>query len=383
MPRPRKRKRIAVITGTRAEYGLLGSTLDAIGATHGLELHLLVTGMHLLKRFGYTVREIAADGRPIAARVPMQRGDDSPTDQAEGLARGVAGMSRYLAKANIDVVLALGDRIEALAGALAAVTTGRALAHVHGGDVAPGDADDSIRHAITKLAHIHLAATRQSARRIIRMGERPEYVHVVGAPGLDRLHQVLGNRKATKRPGRSKTALVIQHAHGRSPAVEQRVAADVLRATADAGLRRVIIYPNSDRGHSGVLRAIDASLKLANNGDMTVHHSMPRDAFLNALIEAAVLIGNSSAGIIEAPLAGTPTVDVGERQQGREPGGASVLHAGENYASIRSTLTRALRRRPKRGGQTVYGDGHAGQRIASILQEVQITPALLRKRIRY
>jgi UDP-hydrolysing UDP-N-acetyl-D-glucosamine 2-epimerase len=380
--RLRKRKRIAVVTGTRAEYGLLCSSLAAIDAARRLDLHLIVCGMHLLKSFGDTVRDIAADGWPIAARVPMQRGDDGATDQAEGLARGVSGMSRYFAKADIDVALVLGDRIEALAGALAAVTTGRAVAHVHGGDVALGDADDSIRHAITKLAHIHLAATTQSARRIIRLGEHPECVHCVGAPGLDRLHQLVRDHEATA-PGHAKTALVIQHAHGRSPAVECRVAEALLQATAAAGLKRVIVYPNTDRGHSGVLRAIAAHVKHARSGDVTVRRSLPRDAFLNALMEADVLVGNSSAGIIEAPLAGTPTVDVGDRQAGRQPGGSSVLHATEDGDSIRAAIARALRRRPKRGGRTVYGDGHAGERIGVILEETEIGPALLRKRIRY
>lgn len=377
--RGRRRKRIAVVTGTRAEYGLLQSTLEAMRGTRGLDVRLIVAGMHLLPAFGRTERQIAADGWPIAARVRMQRGDDSPCDQAEGLGRGVAGIGRYLVAADVDVVLVLGDRIEALAGALAGVTTGRIVAHVHGGDVAPGDFDDSLRHAITKLAHVHFPATRQAARRIVRMGERAEHVHCVGAPGLDRLRALIEVAGA----GNAQQAIVIQHACGRPPQVERRVAARVLRAVAAAGLRRLIIWPNSDRGHRGVVAAIREHERRSRAGEVLVHKSVPRDAFLAELIAARVLVGNSSAGIIEAPFAGTASVDVGARQEGRQPGGPSVVRVGERYEEIVAGLRAALRKRPTTGRAGVYGDGTAGARIARWLAELDIMPALICKRISY
>lgn len=381
MARRPRRKRVAVVTGSRAEYGLLTSTLAAIEDSPRLELQLVVTGMHLLSRFGRTIREIEADGWRIAARVPMQRGDDAVTDQAQGLGRGVAGLARAVERLGSDVVLVLGDRIEAMAAALAAVTTGRAVAHIHGGDVAPGDFDDSLRHAITKLAHMHLAATRDAARRIVRLGERADRVHVVGAPGLDRLRELLRGR--ARRGARSGTALVVHHAYGRDAAREQAVATNVLRAVADAGLRRVIVYPNSDRGHSGVLRAIERHAAAARNGDVRLHRSLPRDAFLDALLAADVLVGNSSAGVIEAPFAGTPSVNVGQRQRGRMPGGPSVIHAPEQRAAVRAAIAAALRKRPRAGASRVYGDGQAGRRIAAVLERQEVTPELLRKRIAY
>jgi UDP-hydrolysing UDP-N-acetyl-D-glucosamine 2-epimerase len=184
----RERKRVAVITGTRAEYGLLKSPIAAIATHPRLELQLVVTGMHLLRKFGHTIDDIRADGWRIAARVPMQSGRDDST--------GVAGIARFIEQAGTDIVVVLGDRIEAMAGALAAVTTGRVLAHIHGGDVALGDFDESLRHAITKLAHVHLTATRQSMRRVVRMGESPEHVHCVGAPGLDRLREIITEMRA-------------------------------------------------------------------------------------------------------------------------------------------------------------------------------------------
>lgn len=390
-PRSTARRRIAVVTGTRAEYGLLTSVLRAIRAEPALRLQLVATGMHLLRKFGHTVDDIRRDGWRIAACVPMQAGTDGAIDQAVGLGRGVAGIARFLQRARTDVVVVLGDRIEAMAGALAAVTTGRVLAHIHGGDVAPGDFDDSLRHAITKLAHVHFAATRAAARRIVRLGEAAGRVHLVGAVGLDRLRELLADGPARRpAPGRGQDgpagrpfALVVYHAWGRPAAVEERTVAGLLRAVADAGLRRRIVYPNSDRGHAGVLRAIERHRRAHGPRDVEVVRSLPRDDFLRALIAAEVLVGNSSSGLIEAPLAGTPAVNVGGRQAGRQAGGPAVLHAADRYEAIRAALERARalpRRRPRR---TVYGDGRAGVRIARHLATLPLGPDLARKVITY
>lgn len=379
--RARNRRRIAVVTGTRAEYGLLTSAMQAVQAHSRLRLQLVVTGIHLLRKFGHTVDNIVRDGWHIDARVPMQAGDDRPLDQARGLARGVAGIAAFLERVRSDVVVVLGDRIEALAGALAGVTTGRIVAHLHGGDVAPGDFDDSLRHAITKLAHVHLAATRQAARRIVRLGEDAERVHVVGAPGLDRLRELL---RAEPRPsGHSGTALVVYHAHGRPPETEARTMHAILRAVAAAGLRRVIVYPNTDRGHRGVVAAIEEHRRRHGTRDVSVLRSLPRDDYLRTLMRADVLIGNSSSGVIEAPLAGTPTVNVGIRQAGREPGGPAVIAVGERETDIRAGLRAALRKRPRAGGRNVYGDGRAGERVAGILAGLRLSDALRRKVIAY
>ena len=390
------RRRVAVITGTRAEYGLLKSTLAAIKTHPRLTLQLVVTGMHLLREFGHTVDDIVRDGWRIDARVRMQAGSDDPLDQAGGLSRGVHGIARFLEGAKADIVVVLGDRIEAMAGALAAVTTGRVLAHIHGGDVAPGDFDDSLRHAITKLAHVHLVATRDAARRVLRLGESPERVHVVGAPGLDRLRELLGcSGRAPYRPASAHgpkpllkssgtpAALVLYHARGRPAAVEASTMETLLRAVASLGLRRLILYPNTDRGHRGVLRAIERHRRQSPPPDVQVFPSLPRDDYLHALSDAAVLAGNSSSGIIEAPLAGTPSVDVGPRQAGRQPGGPSVIHCGESEAAIRQAVQRALGMRWRSGEGSVYGDGRSGPRIAHILAELPLSSEFARKVIAY
>ncbi|RJP33170.1 MAG: hypothetical protein C4547_12670 [Phycisphaerales bacterium] len=437
--------RIAVVTGTRAEYGLLRPVMRAIAQRRELQLGVIATGMHLLKKFGLTVRQIETDRWPILARVRMQKGDDDPLDQARGLSRGVAGIAEALQAWDDHVVLVLGDRIEALAGALAGTATGRIVAHIHGGDVAPGDFDDPQRHAITKLAHVHFAATKTAARRITRMGEEPWRVHVVGAPGLDDLVELAMCLRAASRrapdsrssitlpastgsstrtqdaaaslgpvgsslaeagtsspfarqsrgapprglkprgsPGSADSfALVIQHAYGRSRVVERRVAAMVLDAVAAGGLRRVVVYPNSDRGHTGVIDAIEAHAQRSPAGSVEVHRSMPRDAFLRALIGARLVIGNSSCGIIEAASAGTPSVNVGDRQRGREKAGRCVIDADESPVAIRRAIAAALRLRPRPGRTTVYGDGRAGTRIAEILASLTSDEALRQKRMSY
>ena len=377
----RRRRRVAVVTGTRAEYGLLGSPMRAIAGHPGLGLQLVVAGMHLLEKFGHTVDDITNDGWRIAVRVPMQFGDDQRLDQSKGLARGLAGMARFFVRAGTDVVVVLGDRIEAMAGALAGTTTGCVVAHIHGGDVAPGDLDEGLRHAITKLAHIHLAATGQAVRRIVRLGERPEHVHNVGAPGLDRLFEVLGDR-ARSSPGKQPWALVAQHPTGRSPQRERRTMSAILRAVADHRLRPVVIYPNSDRGHSGIIAAIQAAASRAG-ADLRVERSLPRDDYLRLLADVPVLVGNSSSGIIEAASAGTPAVNVGDRQAGRQRNGRSVIDCGETRDQIQAAIGKALRRRPRLGGSSCYGQGGAGQRMADILARTRINQALRRKRITY
>ena len=373
---PRTR-RIAVVTGSRAEYGLLRSTMAAIKKHRDLKLQVVVTGMHLLGKFGRSVNQIVGDGWRVDARVKMQTGDDGALDQAAGLARGVSGIARFLEQGKTDVVVVLGDRIEAMAGALAAVTTGRLVAHIHGGDLAPGDFDDSLRHAITKLAHLHLAATRAACRRITRMGEEPERVHLVGAPGLDRLTHSIKQMKGSKRPNGG--ALIVHHPCGRNPASERRVMNAVLRAVGEAEFTQTIVYPNSDRGHTGIIEAIEAHRRRAPDGSVRVVRSLDHDTYLGMLIDAKVLVGNSSSGIIEAPAAGTPSVNVGSRQRGREPGGRSVISADESLSSIRDAVHKAMRKRPIMGRPTVYCDGRAGSRIAELLATIPLNDGFRRK----
>ena len=370
-------RRVAVVTGTRAEYGLLRSTMKALADCKGVELQLVVTGSHLLRKFGHTIDEIVADGWNIDARVPMQKGTDDVLDQAQALARGVAGIARYLARAQTDIIVVLGDRIEAMAGALAATTTGKILTHVHGGDRAAGDFDDALRHSISKLAHLHFPATQEAADRINRMGEAAWRVRVVGAPGLDRIRVLV---KSKEKPANHvpRRALIVQHPCGRSHRVEQHVTQNVLEAVRLERLEALCLYPNTDRGHRGVLDAITAHAS-RENGRFEIRRSLPRDEFILAMRDADVLVGNSSSGIIEAAYVGTPAVNVGPRQNGRQTSGRSVIHSKETLPAIRAALQEALRVQCVKDKANVFGDGRAGLRIARALARVRLTEQLYRK----
>jgi len=343
-----------------------------------VRLQLVVTGMHLLKKFGHTIDQVRADGWRVDAAVAMQRGDDAPGDQAYGLSRGVKGIADFLLRAKSDVVVVLGDRIEAMAGALAGVLTGCVVAHIHGGDAAPGDFDDTLRHGITKLAHVHFPATTASAKRILRMGEPRRRVFVVGAPGLDGIRGILDNARGTRSlmemqaPVRWGSVVVLQHPCGRPAAKEREVMATVLAEIRRTGLRCMFVHPNSDRGHGGILQAIAAYKRSVASDCVMELPTLPRDAFLIALRCCDALVGNSSSGIIEAPFLGVPVVNVGARQKGRERGGPGVVDAGETAISIRRALGSALRMRLKPGQRTPYGDGSAGDRIAQTLATVSL-----------
>ncbi|MCK6440140.1 MAG: UDP-N-acetylglucosamine 2-epimerase, partial [Planctomycetes bacterium] len=190
------KRRIAVITGTRAEYGLLRSTINALQKHNNVEMQLVVTGMHLLKRYGFTMKLITDDGVPIAAEVPiMEERDDDRKAMATTVSRGIKEMSAVFQKLDPEIVLVLGDRVETFGAGVAAALTGRVLAHIHGGDVTRGGYDESMRHALTKFAHIHFPATPGAMKRILQMGEEPAHVHLTGAPGVDEL---LGADRASK-----------------------------------------------------------------------------------------------------------------------------------------------------------------------------------------
>ncbi len=380
-----RRKRIAVITGTRAEYGLLRSLLRAVDGHPRLSLRVIATGSHLLRAFGATAKEITRDGFTIAARVRLQDGGDDAAREAEGVGRAVAGLAKAFTRLDPDVVVVLGDRVEAMAGALATVCSRRILAHIHGGDVAPGDIDDSLRHAITKLAHVHFPATRQSARRIERLGEEAERIHPVGSLAMDELRGVAEPsptwlRRRLRPADGQPYALVVLHPIGDRPPVERQRMRATLAAVEGAGLWPVVVHPNSDPGRSGIVAAID---RYHAAHRISTFRSLPRSDYLRALIGARVLVGNSSSGIIESGPAGTPAVNIGPRQAGRQRCGPSVLDCPYEQSEISRTLTAALEQRRPRRHTGVYGDGRAGERIADALAGLALTKSLRRKQIRY
>lgn len=354
-------RRIVVITGTRAEYGILEPVLDAIDAHAGLELKLVVTGTHLI------TNSIDDIDRPIAARVPMQVKDakSSRAEDVQALSRGVSGFGEVFGTLSPDIVVLLGDRIEAVAGALAGQVGGHQVAHLHGGDRAEGVADEAMRHAISKLAHLHFAATAQSRDRLIRMGEHADHVYNTGSPAVDGLAGVVPADDAPD-------LILMQHPIGEAIETEQRWMDATLNATADYS--RMVLSPNHDPGREGIVQAI------ADHGLTPIDH-LPRAGFLAMLAGARAIVGNSSAGLIEAAVLGTPAVNVGSRQGGRERP-ASVMDADYTEQSLADALCQALLL-DTTYCQHPYGDGQAGARIADLLASLDLDSIPLRKRNAY
>ena len=305
---PRKRT-ICFVTGTRAEFGLMESTLRTIEKKSRLQI--VVTGMHLSRRHGKSLDAIREAGWKIDAIVPW-RDSDQPIALAESTGTAVAQLARAFSKLKPDIVLVVGDRVEAFAAASAAHLSGIIVAHVHGGDRALGQVDDALRHAITKLAHIHFPATRKSAERIKKMGEQGWRIHRVGSPGIDGIVERAGG---IARTSREPFGLIVLHPAEANERKEFAHADMIYRVARDVFPKLVVIYPNNDPGSAGILRCWKA---YAGDANAAFHANVSRDIFLGLLRDAAVLIGNSSSGIIEAASFGTPVVDIGPRQEGRE-----------------------------------------------------------------
>jgi GDP/UDP-N,N'-diacetylbacillosamine 2-epimerase (hydrolysing) len=380
-------RKIAVITGTRAEYGIFKSVLKEIEADPRLDLSLIVIGMHLSAEFGYTVKEIEKDGFKIDAKINVLHREDTKAAMVRSIGKSMIETADAIEKIKPDFLLVLGDRSEMLVGAVSATYMGIPIAHIHGGDIS-GNVDEPVRHAITKLAHVHFAATKESADRIIKMGEEPWRIHVVGAPGLD---FILND----KTPAPEKTAakydldlsepvlLVVQH----SVVTEADEAPSQIRETLEAikelGCQTVLIYPNADAGGR---RMIEVIKEYEQYRLIKTFRSVPHEDFLGLMKVASVMVGNSSSGIIEAPPFGLPVVNIGTRQAGRQRA-ENVIDVDYDKEEIKRAVQKALcdeefREKVKRS-KNFYGDGKAGKRIAKILSEIKIDKKLLEKRMTY
>jgi UDP-N-acetylglucosamine 2-epimerase (non-hydrolysing)/GDP/UDP-N,N'-diacetylbacillosamine 2-epimerase (hydrolysing) len=384
-PKPSAIRKICFVTGTRAEFGLMQKTLRAIQDHPQLHLQLIVTGMHLDPAHGKTVNEIRKQCWRIDAAVPWKPAGNDLRKLAEQSGLATARLAGAYSKLNPDIVLVVGDRVEAFAAATAAHLSGKIIAHVHGGDRALGQVDDALRHAITKLSHIHFPATQESAQRIAKLGEEKWRIRCVGSPGIDGITREALAQPALEKmigaavPGRY--ALLVLHPTQPDNTIEQRRASMLLQACIDAGFARIIVVaPNNDPGSEGIIRAI----MRARSPLISTYQNLARGAFLGLMRDAALLIGNSSSGIIEAASFGTPVVDIGPRQAGRE--------RGPNVISVpfeRSAIRRALKRLWNQGNprrfprNNIYGAGNTARRIASALAAVPLDGKIRRKLIAY
>jgi UDP-hydrolysing UDP-N-acetyl-D-glucosamine 2-epimerase len=382
---PAMKRAIGVVTVARSDYGHLVPLLEALRAAPGVSLQLYVAGGHLASRFGHTVDAIEADGWPITDRVEMTAISDTAADVAEAAGRGLAGFARAFARGRPDVVVLLGDRLEMLSAAVAALPLTIPVAHLHGGEVTEGAMDEQARHAITKLAHLHFPAAAPYAQRILRMGEEPWRVHCLGAPGLDRLERLarLSRNELSRRVGlplRRPTLLVTFHPATLEPGETENQVEELSAALEAVAGDVVITYPGADTGYGAVIRCLEA-LAASRPGTRVVP-ALGEDGYCSLLREADVMVGNSSSGLIEAPSFRLPVVNVGIRQRGRLRA-ANVIDVGIGRAEILAGIRHALDpafRQSLVGLVNPFGDGHTAPRIARVLAEVELGPRLLQKR---
>lgn len=340
-------RRIAVVTGTRADYGLLRWVMSEIDARDGLELEIIATGSHLSDAFGATVSAIEDDGFRVTERVEILDDDDSARGTVQAMARAVSGLGDALIRLDPDLVVLLGDRYEILAAAQAALVLGIPIAHLAGGELTEGAFDDAIRHAVTKMSQLHFPAAGEYRDRIIQLGEEPGRVVDVGATGLDNFERLpLLDRAALaadlgvawdERP----LAAVTFHPETLARQSAQEALAPLFEVLGgDDGLQVVITKANADTGGREINAAIDAFVA-EHPGRVSAYSSLGQRRYLSLLLAADVVVGNSSSGIIEAPVAGTPTVNIGARQQGRLRA-PSIIDVENTPAAIRDGIDRAL-----------------------------------------
>lgn len=337
-------KRILIATGTRADWGLLSPVAREL-RRRGLDVSVLATNMHLDPRYGSTIDEIRADGFEPAACVPLPEGD-SPCDRAGAMGVCTAGTADALRRLRPDAVVVLGDRYEMLGVASACVVAGVPVVHLHGGEVTLGAIDDRIRHAITKLSTLHLTATEEYRQRVISMGEPAERVICTGAIGVWGFAQRRGMPVAEveaqlgidlSRP----TMMVTYHPatlDGEDPVLRVRELFAALDRFPDRQI--IITYPNNDPRSRGIIDEIDAYARRWPGRVLAVK-SLGMARYLTVLPLMQAVVGNSSSGILEAPTAGVPTVNIGDRQLGRTAAD-SVIHCGQSADQIAAAIARAL-----------------------------------------
>ena len=396
-------KLICIVTGSRADYGLLKPVMEAVRKNKGLKLNVIVAGSHFLPP--ETAREVDAEFGPhIGGLLEMQDAGDVRTRQqdARDTAEGMAGFASCFATYNPDWVVVLGDRIEAFAAASAASIGGYGLCHIHGGDRAEGVDDEAMRHAISKLAHLHCAATERSGKRLVKMGEGKQRVHVTGSPAIDGLDELV--RRNTFGDALLVNSypdiVLLQHPAGLGDAAERGWAKAAV-AACEASVKRGVLAlePNHDAGRESVQAVLHAKMaahdgagkkgkkgKTGSKKPWLMMDHLPRGAFVAMLASLAksggVLVGNSSAGLIEAAALGVPVVNLGPRQAGRERAGNVLDVEVASAAAITKAIAAA--RRKKVVPSRLYGDGRAGEMIARLLVKIDgQAREVLRKRNSY
>ena len=373
------RRKICVVTGTRAEYGLLRGLVGSIAADPTLELQLVVTGTHLAPEFGNTYREIAQDGFPIARKIDIVLASDTPAAVAKSAGLGLIGFAEAFADLAPDIVVLLGDRYETLAAATAALIARVPIAHLHGGELTEGAIDDAMRHAITKMAALHFVAAEPYRLRVIRMGEPPDRVFLVGGLGVDAiLHTEFADRmeveSALELALGSRNLLVTFHPATADAEPASRQCDELLRALEGfVDARLIFTLANADVGGRAINQRIESFV--ARNPQRSVAvTSLGSRLYLSTMRFVDGIVGNSSSGLLEAPSLHVGTINIGDRQKGRLRAN-SVIDCSPECHSIRAAIERLYDpdfRAHLPATRNPYGDGGATKRVLQVLKDVDL-----------
>lgn len=339
-------KRIGIMTGTRAEYGLLKPLMQEINKDNDLELYLVVSGMHLSPEFGMTYQEIEEDGFEINAKVEMLLSSDSPAGISKSIGLGVIGFADEFQRADLDMLILLGDRYEALSAAICAMVMRIPIAHLHGGELTEGAIDEGIRHSITKMSYLHFTSTEQYRNRVIQLGENPERVFYVGALGVENIKKI--NLMTKEELERSihfeideNTVIVTYHPVTlENNTVEEQFLNLLKVLDRNPKIRMIFTKANADTNGRIVNELID-KYAAQNSERACAFMSLGQKRYLSALKYCRIVIGNSSSGIIEAPSFGKPIINIGDRQKGRICAD-SVINCGYTQQEIQQAMETAL-----------------------------------------
>jgi len=375
------KRKICVVTGARSDFGLLRFLMEDIKRCSTLELQVIVTGMHLLPEFGSTYKEVE-QCFAIDYKVDTLLSSDTSAAIIRSMGYGLIGMADALEALNPNIVVVLGDRFEILPAAIAAVMKRIPLAHIHGGETTQGAIDESLRHAITKLANVHFVAAEPYRRRVLQMGEDPERVFLVGGLGVDAIDRI----KFMERPEleqrfnlvfNKRNLLITFHPatlESESPSVQMRALLEVLDLLADTSL--IFTFPNADMGGRELIMQVKKFAETRPNA--FAYESMGQEGYLSCLRQMDGVIGNSSSGLLEAPALGVPTVNIGSRQKGR-----LVASSVINCDPVKDEMTRSIKyiydpefRSNLQNTITPYGKGGASNRILEILKSLPLNDLL-------
>lgn len=377
-------KTIGVVTVARSDYGIYLPILKKIQAHRSLDLYLLVSGMHLSPEFGKTIETIKNDGFPIGDQIEMLISSDSPEAISKSMGLGIIGFAQSYARYQPDILLVLGDRFEMHAAAVAALPFNIPIAHVHGGESTEGLIDESIRHSLTKMSHLHFASTQKYANRIIQMGEEPWRVKVSGAPSLDNLHDmtllpkdILEKELGFQLP--KQVLLITFHPVTLEYENTEHQIQNLLQAIETVNIPAIFTYPNSDTSGRQIISHIDQFVQQHPNHHVVANLGTQR--YFSLMQHVTAMVGNSSSGIIEAASFKLPVVNIGNRQKGRVHG-HNVIQVSQEPTAIIEGIQKATSSTFIQGLENLlnpYGKGHASELIVDTLHQTTPNQSLLMK----